>query len=232
MPAIRCIAIDDEPPALIVMEKYIRSVPALSLQGVFTDALESLPMINQQQVDLIFMDIQMPQLLGTDFLRSLPVIPKVIFTTAHRQFALEGFDLDAVDFLLKPIPFPRFLKAVNKVTSLQAAAESTPEQEPASLLLRKDRKMIKVMLQDILYIESIRDYIKVVTLTGTIISKQAISALDQQLSQAGFLRIHRSFLVSVSKVKAFTSELVEIGQTELPISRMYRGAVEKRLRAV
>jgi len=233
---INCLAVDDEPPALQVLEKYISSVQSLELVGTCADAVEALNFIRQRPVDLIFLDIQMPQILGTDFLRTLKKPPKVIFTTAFRKFAVEGFELDAVDYLLKPISFERFLKAVNKVMDASLNGTLLVEAEPKRtttdnhIYLRSDRKMIKVALSDILYIESIKDYIKVVSASGTVITKQSISSIEETLPKDMFVRIHRSFIIALNKVKSYTNELVWVGKTELPISRMYRHEVEKLLR--
>ncbi len=233
---IRCLAVDDEPPALDVLTKYISSVQSLELVRTCSDAVEALNFIQQNPVDLIFLDIQMPQILGTDFLRTLKKPPKVIFTTAFRKFAIEGFELDAVDYLLKPISFERFLKAVNKVMDASLNATLSIETDPQNRLagddhiyLRSDRKMIKVALLDIMYIESIRDYIKVVASTGTIITKQSISSIEETLPKDMFMRIHRSFIVALKKIESYSNELVWIGKAELPISRMYRHEVEKTL---
>src|SRR6266513_3102137 len=229
---ISCLAIDDEPPALDVLKKYISSVQSLELVGTCTDAVEALNFIRQRPVDLIFLDIQMPQILGTDFLRTLKNPPKVIFTTAFRKFAIEGFELDAVDYLLKPISFERFLKAVNKVMDASLNGTLTIESEQQSktsadpyIYLRSDRKMIKVALSDILYIESIKDYIKVVATSGTVITKQSISSIEETLPRDMFIRIHRSYIVSVSNVESYNHELIWIAKQELPISRMYRHEV-------
>jgi len=235
---IRCLAVDDEPPALDVLKKYISSVQSLELVGACSDAIEALNFIPRNRVELIFLDIQMQKILGTDFLRTLKKPPKVIFTTAFRKFAIEGFELDAVDYLLKPISFERFLKAVNKVMDVSfngtLSLESSDFQVkvPADnhIYLRSDRKMIKVNLADILYIESIKDYIKVVGVPGTVITKQSISSVEDILPKEMFVRIHRSFIVALNKVESYSSELVWIGKTELPISRMYRHEVEKILR--
>jgi len=233
---INCLAVDDEPPALQVLEKYISSVQSLELVGTCADAVEALNFIRQRPVDLIFLDIQMPQILGTDFLRTLKKPPKVIFTTAFRKFAVEGFELDAVDYLLKPISFERFLKAVNKVMDASLNGTLLVEAEPKRtttdnhIYLRSDRKMIKVALSDVLYIESIKDYIKVVSASGTVITKQSISSIEETLPKDMFVRIHRSFIIALNKVKSYTNELVWVGKTELPISRMYRHEVEKLLR--
>jgi DNA-binding LytR/AlgR family response regulator len=232
---ISCLAVDDEPPALDVISKYIASVQSLELVGTCSDAVEALNLIRQHPVDLIFLDIQMPQILGTDFLRTLKNPPKVIFTTAYRKFAIEGFELDAVDYLLKPISFERFLKAVNKVmdASLNGTLSVDTEQQKTNIdnyiYLRSDRKMIKVALSDILYIESIKDYIKVIATTGTVITKQSISSIEETLPKDRFIRVHRSYIVALDKIKSYSSELVWVGKSELPISRMYRHEVEKIL---
>lgn len=236
---IICLAVDDEPPALEVIKKYIACVPNLQLAGTCADALEALTMLQQNAIDLLFLDIQMPQLFGTDLVRTLKNPPKVIFTTAFRKFAVEGFELDAVDYLLKPISFERFLKAVNKVmdTNLHlfentyANEENKNKQGDTFLTLRADRKNLKVPLDDILYIESLKDYIKVVTTNKTIITKQSISSVEETLPKKQFIRIHRSFIVSINKIESFTHEMIEIGRQELPISRMYKLEVNKTLHA-
>jgi DNA-binding LytR/AlgR family response regulator len=232
---ISCLAVDDEPPALDVLKKYISSVQSLELVGTCADAVEALNFIRQHSIDLLFLDIQMPQILGTDFLRTLKKPPKVIFTTAFRKFAVEGFELDAVDYLLKPISFERFLKAVNKVMDASLNGTLSVDIEPQKtnienfIYLRSDRKMIKVALSDILYIESIKDYIKVIATSGTVITKQSISSIEETLPKDMFIRIHRSYIVSVNKIESYNQELIWITKQELPISRMYRHEVIKIL---
>lgn len=262
---IICLAVDDEPPALDILKNYISAMSSLELAGTCNNAVEALNVLQTRNIDLLFLDIQMPQLLGTDLIRTLKNPPRVIFTTAYRKFAIEGYELDAVDYLLKPISFERFLKAVNKVmgSTLSAprglilpeapaghpaaqppagyaagygAAAGQPSPGPAGpprtdpfLHLRVDRKMVKVAWDDILYIESIKDYVKVVTRSRTVVSKQPISSLEDSLPKDAFIRIHRSYIVSLSKIESYTSELVGIGKEELPISRMYRLDVEKVL---
>ncbi len=233
---IHCIAIDDEPPALEIMKNYIEAVPLLHLEGAFGNAVDALTLLQKKPVDLLFLDIQMPHILGTNFIRALAKPPKVIFTTAYRKFAVEGFDLDAVDYLLKPISFERFLKAVNKAMRLNLPVnENTPlkattenENENEYIFLRADRKNIKVKLSDLLFIESLNDYIKVVTKDKTIVSKNSISALEELLP-ASFIRIHRSFIVSLNKIESYSHDLIQIGKFELPVSRSYRHEVEKVL---
>jgi DNA-binding LytR/AlgR family response regulator len=234
---IICMAVDDEPPALEVLKKFITSVHSLELAATCSDAIEAINFLQTKQVDLIFLDIKMPELLGTDFIRALKNPPKVIFTTAYRKYAIEGFELDAVDYLLKPISFDRFLKAVSKVmqTPLNEARpeDETQNKKPDSkgyISFRSDRKMIKVALNDILYIESIKDYIKVITTSGTIITKQSISSVEEILPIAMFIRIHRSYIVALNKIESYNNELVWIAKQELPISRMYRHEVGKILK--
>ena len=235
---INCLVVDDEPPAVQVIEKYVSSIPSLHLAATCSNAVDALTILENNQVDLLFLDIQMPFILGTDFMRTLANPPKVIFTTAFRKYAIEGFDLDAVDYLLKPISFERFLKAINKVMKLNLPVmEGIPvdpmrknEAVEASIYLRADRKNFKVVLDDILFIEGLKDYIKVVTTEKTIVTKQSISSLEENLPAHLFIRIHRSFIVSKSKIESFTPELIQIGKYELPISRSYRHEVEIALR--
>lgn len=235
---INCLIVDDEPPALDILKKYIESIPSLELAGSCSNAVDALAVIQKQAIDLLFLDIQMPQILGTDFIRTLANPPKIIFTTAYRKYAVEGFDLNAVDFLLKPIPFERFLKAVNKVmnTSIQQSnyleTNSNTEKEPVESFIhfRADRKILKIALDDILYVESLKDYIRVVTKTKSFLTKHSISSLEENLPASSFIRIHRSYIISINKIEFFTSELVGIGKQELPISRMYRHEVEKVLK--
>jgi DNA-binding LytR/AlgR family response regulator len=235
---INCLIVDDEPPALLLMEKYINAVPVLHFAGKCSNAVDAMSILQQHSIDLIFLDIQMPHILGTDFIRTLVNPPKVVFTTAFRKFAIEGFELDAVDYLLKPISFERFLKAVNKVMKLNLpVVQGFPqdmmpkkEPEPAFLFLRADRKNLKIQLHEILYIESLKDYVRVVTKDRSIVSKQSISAIEENLPEETFLRIHRSFIVSLSKIESFTAGVIQIGKYELPVSRSYRHEVEKVLK--
>lgn len=234
---ITCLLVDDEPPALEVLKSYIDSISSLELAGMCTNGVEALNHLRTQEIDLLFLDIQMPYLLGTDLIRTLKNPPKVIFTTAYRKFAVEGFELDAVDYLLKPISFERFLKAVNKVmeTSLHFAGNRDTmhfqqiHSNDAFINLRSDRKNLKILLDDILYIESLKDYIKVVTKNKIIVAKQSISSVEEALPRNNFVRIHRSFIVALNKIESFTYDTVEIAKQELPISRMYRHEVDKLL---
>ncbi|MEO8109636.1 MAG: LytTR family DNA-binding domain-containing protein [Ginsengibacter sp.] len=237
---INCLAVDDEPPALQVIAKYVNSIPALQLTATCSNAVDALAILQNNEIDILFLDIQMPYILGTDFIRTLSNPPRVIFTTAFRKYAVEGFDLDAVDYLLKPISFERFLKAVNKVMKLNlSVTDNVPlnameknEAIAEFIYLRADRKNIKVTLANILFIESLKDYIKVVTKDKTIVTKQSISSLECTLPQHAFLRIHRSFIVAINKIETYSNDLIQIDKYELPISRSYRHEVEKVLRKI
>lgn len=233
---IRCLVIDDEPPAREIMRRYIQEVPHLELVAECGNALDALIRLQQSPVDLLFLDIRLPQLNGTDFLKTLRQPPKVIFTTAYQEYALEGYELDAVDYLLKPIRFDRFIKAINKAFQ-QTGHKTLPEQAPARedhqqdsfVYFRADRKMVKVMLHDILYIESMKDYVKVVMNEGTLITKQSITSVEAMLPDSLFIRSHRSFIVSMAHISTFTNEVIEIGKTEIPIGKLYRNAVMDKL---
>lgn len=231
---IQCLVVDDEPPAREIISRYISEMSMLKLAGECSNALQALDYLQSSSVDLIFLDIQLPQLKGNDFLKILKNPPKVIFTTAHPEYALEGYELDVVDYLLKPIQFDRFVKSVQKAIQMDGHTDHSVPAPPdlkteAFVYFRSERKMVKVMLQDILYIESMKDYVKIFTTFGLIITKQSITSVEEMLPEKMFIRSHRSFIVSVSKIRSFTNELVEIGKSELPIGKMYRNSVMKAL---
>jgi len=223
---VKCLIVDDEPMARDVIRRYIEKVPTLQMTAEFGNAIDAMVFLQKESTDLIFLDIQMPHLSGTDFVKSLRNLPKVIFTTAYKEYALEGFELDVVDYLLKPIRFERFLRAVNKAfpqKSVQLSNQGAGEKKAGSgfIYLKSDRKMIKVMLDDILYIESARDYLKVFTRNNSIATRQTISSLEAMLSDSEFIRVHRSYIVSIKKIDSFTHETVEIGKKEIPIGKFY-----------
>ena len=238
MPAvkkIRCLVIDDEQPAIDVLQKYISDVDALELVGSCTNSVEALSFLQSNSVDLLFLDIQMPQILGTNFIRALKSPPKVIFITAYRKYAVEGFELNAVDYLLKPVSFERFLKAVSKVLEINLETSMPPEnkveREAAQpfLYFRSDRKMIKVLFNDILYIEGLRDYIKIYTASKVIVTKHLLASLEEMLPADIFMRIHRSYIVSINKIDAYNADGIEISKKILPIGRLYKHDVIKML---
>ena len=236
---IQCLVIDDEPFAREIIKQHIAGVDALALAGTCSNAVEAISFLNEHTVDLLFLDIQMPQLLGTNFIKTLKNPPKVIFTTAFRKYAVEGFELDAVDYILKPISFERFLKAVNKVLQMNVKPEQASaiakenHTEPASsfLYFRADRKMVKVFFRDILFIEALKNYIKIVTDSKTIITKYVLSTLEEMLPTTEFLRIHKSYIVAINKIESYNADSIQIAKHELPIGRLYKYDVGRILNA-
>lgn len=230
---LQCLLVDDEPPALEVLESYVREVAHLELVGTCENALQAFGVLQQRPVDLLFLDIKMPKMLGTDFLRSLRHPPQVIFTTAYREYAYEGFELDAIDYLLKPVSLERFLKAVAKVSKAEVTVlpEAIHAVNPnAFLYFRIDRKMVKVVLRDILYVEGLKDYVKIHMATGPpLVVKQTINGMEEKLSESNFLRIHRSFIVALDKIRTYSARHVEVANQELPIGRLFRPRVEEVL---
>ena len=228
---IRCLLVDDEPLALEVLQSHISNSNGLEVAGICKNALEALDILHEKQVDLIFLDIKMPTLLGTDFLKSLSNPPKVIFVTAYREFAMDGYELDAIDYLLKPVSFEKFLKAVSKVKRLMGhdyiiQAEESRKNPEAFVYMKVDRSMQKVFVNEILYVESRRDYVKVFLSTGkSFLAKQSISSMINLLSEQSFLRVHRSFLVSVDKITGYNNNDIQLGSLEIPIGKLYKQQV-------
>ena len=231
---LRCLLIDDEPPALKVLANYISNINGLEIAGQCKNAIEALDVLHQKTVDLIFLDIKMPKILGTEFLKNLSHPPKVIFVTAYRDYAVEGYELDAVDYLVKPVSFERFIKAISKVNRLMGRESiATTDQkaiQEAFVYLKVDRDMKKVLLNEIVYIESWKDYVKLFLSNGkNLLVKQSISAMENLLSEHKFLRVHRSYIVSVDKISGYSSSAVKLSGTEIPIGRLYKQSVMNQL---
>lgn len=228
----KCLIVDDEPLAIKVIASYIDKIPSLVLSGSCHSAIEAMNKLLEQKVDLVFLDVEMPELSGIEMVRSLKNPPFIIFTTAYRNFALDAFELEAVDYLLKPISFERFFKAVNRYyqflknvpTALRAKEESTVTAKPY-LYVRADRKVLKILFEDIRYVESLKDYVKIYLADEVIVAKEKISTLENELPSNQFLRVHRSFIVSLAWIKAFNNEMIEINKMQIPIGRTYKNAV-------
>lgn len=229
----RCLIVDDEPPARQVLRRYIEKLPLLELAGECSNAVQVITMLHQQPVDLLLLDIQMPQLSGLELVAALPSPPKIIFTTAFSEFAVQSYELDAVDYLLKPIKFERFIKAINKALPLIPLPAALPAETPAAtdafLYFRADRKMVKVMLRDILFIESLKDYVKIMTEAGQVVTKYSITALEAMLPATDFIRVHRSFIVAASKIQSFSASSIHAGSSEIPIGKSYQREVLRLL---
>jgi two-component system, LytTR family, response regulator len=221
---IKCIIIEDEPLATKMLTEYVKQVPFLNLQGTFKDAMLASDYLMQQSVDLIFLDIHLPRLKGMAFLRTLTNPPAIIITTAYHQYAVEGFELNVVDYLLKPFEFERFLTAVNKIN--QADTQQTGKNIDTTakdyLFVMIQKKNVKISFADIFYIESQKEYVKITTVRDQYLVKLGTEEIEQMLPQHLFIRIHRSFIVSISKIQSYTAEIIEVNGVQLPVGRAYR----------
>jgi DNA-binding LytR/AlgR family response regulator len=228
---LRCIAVDDEPLALDLLEDNIRQVPYLELVAKCADAFEAIRALQEKEVDLIFLDIQMPGLTGLQFIQSLAHKPMIILITAYEKYALEGFELDVTDYLVKPVALPRFIKACNKARELYqlkhqpvtSSAASTPE----FFFVNSDYSLLKINVADIIWIEALKDYIRI-HLTGTtkpVVTRMPLKQVEEQLAPARFIRIHKSYIIAVAHITAIRKNSVFIGAMELPVGDNYREAV-------
>ncbi len=222
MQKIKCLIIDDEPIAQRILQHFVAEVEFLDLQGVCKDALEAMDLLKEKSVDLLFLDINMPQLSGLDFYKSLPNPPAVIFTTAYPNYAVEGFEVNAVDYLLKPIAFERFLTAVNKVAEQQSSTSTD------RLLLKVDKTLHKLYFHQICYFEALGDYVKVHCEDGVLLTNDTLKHLSEQLPNATFMQIHKSFIVNLEKVTSVSGGQAFCNDAILPIGRKYKEAFFER----
>lgn len=220
MSNIKCIIIEDEPLAVKVLKDYIGQLPYLELLGTFKDAILASEYLRVHAVDLIFLDIHLPRLKGMDFLKTLHQPPAVIVTTAYHQYAVDGYELNITDYLLKPFGFERFLKAIHKVKLIHEPPLTPPEKD--FIFVNVQKKKVKILFADILYIESQREYVRIVTLKKEYLSKMSTHEIGAMLPPAQFRRIHRSFVVAVPKIESYTAEMVEINGVAIPVGRDYR----------
>lgn len=232
----RCVIVDDEPLAIKLMESHIAKIENLEVVASCTNAMQAFSVLRDKKVDLLFMDIQMPQLTGIDFLKALKNQPKVIITTAYRQYAIEGYELDVVDYLLKPISFERFLKAVNKyyhysTGELQVVQSLGGDVQGSRSYMdvKENKKIIRVYLEDICFIEGLNEYVGINTDERRIVTKGSLTRIEEKLPSDRFIRIHKSFIVPLSRINAFSSTSVEVDKRELPIGRSYKNSVLKTL---
>ena len=229
MSNLKCIIVEDEPLATKILTDYISQVPFLTLLGSFKDAILATDWLRDHVTDLIFLDIHLPKLKGMAFLKTLTNPPAVIITTAYHQYAIEGFNLNVTDYLLKPFEFERFLTAVTKVKVLKGEKLSATEAEVVKdyLFLNVQKKKVKILFSEIIYIESQQEYIKVVTTKKVFFSKLTTNEMESILPSHLFKRIHRSYIVSVSKIDSYNVEAVDVAGISIPIGRSYRGTIEK-----
>lgn len=224
MSEIKCIIIEDEPLAAKVLTDYIVQMPFLQLAGTFKDAILATDYLRNNDTDLIFLDIHLPKLKGMAFLKTLYRPPAVIITTAYHQYAVEGYDLNVTDYLLKPFEFERFVVAVNKVKKSKAEKQPLAESKDIKdyLFLNVQKKKVKIMFSEIVYVESQKEYIKIVTTGKEYLSKMSTHEMESLLPAHLFKRIHRSFIVSVSRIDSYTAEMMEVNGVAIPVGRGYR----------
>jgi DNA-binding LytR/AlgR family response regulator len=229
---VSCIIVDDEAIAREIIASHVSKIDNITVIAECRNAIEAFNCIRNNSIDLVFLDINMPEVSGIAFAKSINKDIKIIFTTAYRDYAVEGFDLQAVDYLLKPIAFERLLKAVNRffeVTAVSSESATEPSETNDFIFVRSNRKMLKVDFNAIIYIESYSDYIKIQLLNETIVTRETISAIEAKLPKNRFLRIHRSYIICVSRIESYTNDFVTINNKALSISRSFKKDVLKHL---
>ncbi|MDN3672707.1 LytTR family DNA-binding domain-containing protein [Flavobacterium branchiarum] len=229
---IKCVLIDDEPLAIKVLQNYFTNFTDFEVTGTFVNALEALDFINNTSVDAVFLDINMPMMTGFELISLIENKTKVIITTAFREFAAESYDLEVLDYLVKPIPLPRFIKCINKITTeynLKNNIKIENHRVEPHLFIKVDKKMIKINIDEILFVEGMKEYIKVVTLDKTYITHKSLTALSDELPADRFMRIHKSYLIAVNKVKFIEGNRIQIQSFTLPIGRNYSKEVKSKI---
>jgi DNA-binding LytR/AlgR family response regulator len=233
MQVLNCLIVEDEALAADVIRDYIAQIPGLQLKGICDDVFSANELLRTEKIDFIFLDINLPGMNGIDFLKILNGKYQIILTTAYHEYALDGFNLNVVDYLLKPIEFSRFLQAVNKVYDRRKPEhkkEESTEQQGKYYFFNTDKKKIKVNAGDILYIESLKDYVRIHTSEKIVVTKFQIGEMDQFLNEKRFIRIHKSYIVNTEKITAYNASEIEIGAVILPLGRTYKELVERRLK--
>ena len=222
---IKCVIIDDEPLAIKVVENHLKEFQNFEVIETFNNPIEALYLLEKGAVDILFLDINMPKMNGLDFVKTLNSKMNVVITSAYREYAVESFDLNVLDYLVKPIPFNRFLKTINKITQQVYLQKGIQKEEDSSnesfIFLKVDKKLIKITFEDILYVESLKDYIKVFTTSGNYLVHKSLTSMTEELPDSNFIRIHRSYTIAIDKVKSVEGNLVEIATTKIPIGRKY-----------
>jgi len=217
----RCIIIDDEPLAIKVIENHLSKINSFEVVETFTNPLGAMEILQSGDIDVVFLDINMPLINGMDFVKTLNNPPLIVITTAYREYAVESFELNVLDYLVKPIPFTRFMKTVNKINNALSSKNDTLEDDRKHIFIKIDKKLVKIYLDEVLYIESLKDYIKITTSTGSNMVHQTLTSFTNSLPKEMFIRIHRSYTISIVKVNAVIGNMVEINGNQIPIGRNY-----------
>lgn len=229
MQAMNCLIVEDEKLAADVIADYIRQVPGLRLSGICEDAFSAAEKLHETAVDIIFLDINLPELSGLDFIKTLRNPPYIILVTAYHQHALKAFDLNVTDYLLKPVEFSRFLQSVNRVMDRAASTKTVEHDERKHFFFNVERKKVKVYADEILYIEGLKDYVRIYFGNNRLTTKMGISEAEGLLESHGFIRVHKSYLVNIEKITAYTAANLEIGSVHIAIGRSYTESVMNRL---
>ncbi len=229
---IKCVIIDDERLAIEVIENHLKNFDHVEIVATFENPLKAYPLLEQEKIDVIFLDINMPQMTGFSFIENLTNKPLIVIITAYREYAVKSFELSVLDYLVKPIPFNRFLKTMNKVYQQvyvnSVSGDSNLQQEP-HIFLKVHKKLVKINLNDILFIESLKDYIKVITTVGDYVVHKSLTAITEELPQSSFIRIHRSYTISINKIIALEGNTIEISNKKIPIGRNYLKKTKERI---
>ncbi|MCL1614922.1 LytTR family DNA-binding domain-containing protein [Bacteroides sp. ET71] len=228
---MKCIVVDDEPLALDLLESYVRKTPFLELAGKYSSAVQAMKELANQQVDLIFLDIQMPELNGLEFSRMLPPETCIIFTTAFDQYAIDGYKVNAIDYLLKPISYPDFLQAANKALHQHELMHRTPQDEIDSIFVKSEYKLVQIELRKILYVEGLKDYIKIYEEDNPkpVLSLMSMKAMEDLLPPSQFMRVHRSYIIRKDKIRVIDRGRIVFGKTYIPISDSYKQVFQEYL---
>jgi DNA-binding LytR/AlgR family response regulator len=225
MQKFNCIIVEDEPLAAEILQDYVMQVPFLQLKAVYNNAILATEVLRNNGIDLIFLDINLPKLKGLDFIKTLTHPPRIILTTAYHEYALQGYEHNVLDYLLKPIEFSRFLKAVNKLTTPTVVASPITTEDRKYHFFNVNKKMVKVFFDEIMYIESQREYVKITTKSQTILTKLPLSEIEELLPNENFLRVHRSFIAAKDKIEAYSATDVDIAGKQIPIGRGYKDEI-------
>jgi len=229
---IKCLLIDDEPLAIKVLQNYFTNFTDFEIIGTFNNSLEALDFINSTHVDAVFLDINMPMMTGFELISLIENKTKVIITTAFREFAAESYDLDVLDYLVKPIPLPRFIKCINKITTeynLKNNIRTEAAKGDSHIFIKVDKKMMKINIEEILFVEGMKEYIKVVTSDKTYITHKSLTSLSEELPNDKFLRIHKSYVIALNKVKSIEGNRIQILNHIIPIGRNYSKEVKNKI---
>ena len=230
--SIKCIIIDDENLAIKIIEEHLKQFDNFEIIDTFNNPLKAYPLLEQTKIDVIFLDINMPEMTGFEFIENLSYKPLIVITTAYREYAVKGFEMNILDYLVKPIPFNRFLKTVNKIyheIHLSGSSSEAIIQNEPHIFLKVNKKLVKVNLNDILYIESLKDYIKVITKLGDYVVHKSLTAITEELPSSNFIRIHRSYTISMNKIIAVEGNNIEIANRKIPIGRNYLKITKERI---